>query len=108
MLSWVSAVAERYLASQPHRTGHPDAGIGLSHHGQDFFTADDDVRQLMRQQWGVLFQGSALFSAMTVAENVALRLQQTTNLDEATIRDLVAYKLALVGLAGFESYYPAS
>lgn len=79
----------------------------VCYHGQDFFAADDGVQQRMRQRWGVLFQGSALFSAMTVAENVALRLQQTTNLDEATIRDLVAYKLALVGLAGFESYYPA-
>ncbi len=79
----------------------------IVYRGQDYFAADDIERQQMRRQWGVLFQGSALFSAMTLAENVALPLQQYTTLSEATIRDLVSYKLALVGLAGFERYYPA-
>ena len=78
----------------------------VRYYGVDYCTASDEAQQRMRQQWGVLFQGSALFSAMTLAENVALPLQQYTTLNEATIRDVVAYKLALVGLAGFEDYYP--
>jgi phospholipid/cholesterol/gamma-HCH transport system ATP-binding protein len=79
----------------------------VCYHGQDYFASSDEKRQQMRRRWGVLFQGSALFSAMTLAENVALPLQQYTSLDEVTIRDVVAYKLSLVGLAGFEAYYPA-
>lgn len=75
--------------------------------GTDFFAASDEEQQAMRRRWGVLFQGSALFSAMTLAENVALPLQQYTSLDEAAIRHVVDYKLALVGLAGFGDYYPA-
>jgi len=78
----------------------------VRYYGVDYCTASEEEQQRMRQQWGVLFQGSALFSAMTLAENVALPLQQYTTLNEATIRDVVAYKLALVGLAGFEDYYP--
>ena len=61
----------------------------------------------MRQRWGITYQAGGLFSAMTLGENVALPLQQYTGLAPAAIRELVAYKLALVGLAGFEDYYPA-
>ncbi len=75
--------------------------------GQDYFAASDDAQQRMRQHWGVLFQSGALFSAMTLGENIALPLQQYTRLDASAIRAVVAYKLALVGLAGFEDYYPS-
>jgi phospholipid/cholesterol/gamma-HCH transport system ATP-binding protein len=61
----------------------------------------------MRRHWGITFQSGGLFSAMTLAENVALPLTQYTRLDAASVRELVAYKLALVGLAGFEDYYPS-
>ena len=61
----------------------------------------------MRRGWGITYQGGGLFSAMTLTENVALPLQQYTPLDAATIGELVSYKLALVGLAGFEEYYPS-
>jgi len=74
---------------------------------RDYFAASDDEQLAIRQRWGVLFQGGALFSAMTLGENVALPLQQYTGLDEAAIRDIVDYKLALVGLAGFGDYYPS-
>jgi phospholipid/cholesterol/gamma-HCH transport system ATP-binding protein len=79
----------------------------VCYHGEDFFAGTPEARQQMRRQWGVLFQGGALFSAMTLGENVGLPLQQYTSLKDADIRELVAYKLALVGLAGFEDYYPA-
>jgi phospholipid/cholesterol/gamma-HCH transport system ATP-binding protein len=55
----------------------------------------------------VLFQSGALWSSMTLAENVALPLEQYTDLGAAQIRKQVALKLALVGLAGFEDYYPS-
>ena len=56
---------------------------------------------------GVLYQSGALWSSMTLAENVALPLREYTDLSPAQIRELVALKLALVGLAGFEDYYPS-
>ena len=84
----------------------PAAGK-VCYDGHDYFASSSDAQQHMRQRWGVLFQGGALFSAMTLEENVALPLQQYTSLSAAAIRDMVSYKLALVGLAGFEAYYPS-
>ena len=75
--------------------------------GASFQRADDEERDRMRRGWGITYQGGGLFSAMTLAENVALPLQQYTPLEAATIGELVSYKLALVGLAGFEEYYPS-
>ena len=75
--------------------------------GASFQRADDGERDRMRRRWGITYQGGGLFSAMTLAENVALPLQQYTPLDAATIGELVSYKLALVGLAGFEEDYPS-
>ena len=75
--------------------------------GASFQRADDEERDRMRRGWGITYQGGGLFSAMTLAENVALPLQRYTPLDAATIGELVSYKLALVGLAGFEEYYPS-
>lgn len=68
-----------------------------------------DVRQRRQilQGTGVLFQSGALLSSMTLAENVALPISEATSLPARRIREIVAYKLALVGLAGFEDYYPA-
>ena len=56
---------------------------------------------------GILYQSGALFSSMTLGENVALPLQQYTTFNQNQIRNIVAFKLALVGLAGFENYYPS-
>lgn len=75
--------------------------------GQDYFSASEEEQLTMRMRWGVTYQGGALFSAMTLAENIALPMQQYTRWSKAEIRDQVAYKLALVGLAGYEEYYPA-
>jgi phospholipid/cholesterol/gamma-HCH transport system ATP-binding protein len=61
----------------------------------------------MVRRFGVLYQSGALWSSMTLAENVALPLGEYTELGAAEIRDLVSLKLALVGLAGFEGYYPS-
>ena len=52
----------------------------------------------LRNRWGVLFQHGALFSALTVYENVALPLRELRTLDEAMIRELVLLKLQSVGM----------
>lgn len=75
--------------------------------GASFWTADQAERERMTRRFGVLYQSGALWSSMTLAENVALPLEQYTRLHASQIADLVALKLALVGLAGFEDYYPS-
>ena len=75
--------------------------------GRSFWTATDQEREQAKRQFGVLFQGGALWSSMTLAENVALPLRLYTTLADAEVRDITAYKLSLVGLAGFEQYYPS-
>lgn len=75
--------------------------------GQGFWQADSAQREGLLRRIGVLYQGGALFSSLTLGENVALPLAEFTGLGQAEIDDMVSYKLALVGLAGFEDYYPA-
>ena len=85
----------------------PAAGDVL-YDGDSFWSgADDDARARMSHRFGILFQSGALWSSMTLAENVALPLAQYTRLSPAEIDELVALKLALVGLRGFEEYYPS-
>ena len=56
---------------------------------------------------GVMYQSGALWSSMTLAENIALPLETYTDLSPGQIREVVELKLALVGLAGFEEFYPS-
>ena len=84
----------------------PAAGT-ISYEGQDYFSASDRQQLEMRKRWGVTYQSGALFSAMTLAENVSLPLTQYTRMKSTEIADLVRYKLALVGLSGYEDYYPS-
>ena len=74
---------------------------------ESFWKADPESRQRRMRQFGVLFQSGALWSSMTLAENVALPLAEYTDLNSNEIREVVSFKLALVGLAGFEEYYPS-
>lgn len=85
---------------------HPAAGEILIN-GENFFTATPERQLAMRRQWGITYQKGGLFSDMTLAENVAVPLQQYTQLGAAEMRDVIDYKLALVGLAGFENFYPS-
>jgi phospholipid/cholesterol/gamma-HCH transport system ATP-binding protein len=75
--------------------------------GESFWEAPAEAQDRLKRRFGVLFQSGALWSSMTLAENVALPLEQYTALSPARIRQQVALKLALVGLAGFEDYYPS-
>lgn len=72
-----------------------------------FWDADEATRTRLVQSMGVLYQQGALWSSMTLAENVALPIGEYTDLTAAEIKDLVSFKLALVGLAGFDDYYPS-
>jgi phospholipid/cholesterol/gamma-HCH transport system ATP-binding protein len=75
--------------------------------GVSFIHATDEERDAMRQCWGISYQSGGLFSAMTLAENIMLPLELYTHYTTAEIADIVAYKLALVGLAGYQAYYPS-
>ncbi len=74
---------------------------------QNFTQADSDVRAEILRGVGVLYQTGALWSSMTLEENVALALEQYTDLAPVEIREIAALKLSLVGLGGFEDYYPS-
>ena len=75
--------------------------------GQSFWHAADEERDRLRRRLGVSYQAGALWSSMTLAENVALPLETFTELSPQQIREIVSLKLALVGLAGFEDFYPS-
>jgi len=72
-----------------------------------FWEAQKDERDRIMRRIGILYQSGALWSSMTLAENVALPLKQYTGLEESRIQEIVSLKLSLVGLAGFEDYYPS-
>ena len=73
----------------------------------NFWKAEQTQRQRVMQKVGVLYQSGALWSSMTLFENVSLPLQQYTKLSKNKIRDQVSLKLSLVGLSGFEDFYPS-
>jgi phospholipid/cholesterol/gamma-HCH transport system ATP-binding protein len=73
----------------------------------DFWQATEQQRNKVMQGNGILYQSGALWSAMTLAENISLPLREYTQLSRAEIRELAELKLALVGLSGFEDYYPS-
>ncbi len=91
-----------------HMIGLKEPAAGEIFYGQENFTrADADQRDRMVRRLGVLFQSGALFSSLTLAENVGLPLGEYTRLGPADIREVASLKLALVGLRGFEDFYPA-
>src|SRR5512141_2950027 len=79
----------------------------IFYNGAPFWQSNDEARQERLRRFGVLFQGGALWSSMTLAENIALPLGEYTDLSAADMTDIARLKLALVGLKGFEDYYPA-
>jgi phospholipid/cholesterol/gamma-HCH transport system ATP-binding protein len=75
--------------------------------GLSFWSAGPEEQKNIMRRFGILYQGGALWSSLTLGENVALPLQQYTDLSQGQIEKIVSLKLALVGLAGFEEYYPS-
>lgn len=85
----------------------PPAKGQVFYRGRDFWAGSEDERQKLLGGVGLLFQSGALWSSMTLAENVEVPLQRYTKLSRADMRELASLKLSLVGLAGFEDYYPS-
>ncbi len=75
--------------------------------GVDFTNAGQQERDAIMRRCGILYQSGALFSSMTLAENIAMPLQQYTTYSQKLIDELVDLKLSLVGLAGFGDFYPS-
>ncbi|HLH76000.1 MAG TPA: ATP-binding cassette domain-containing protein [Candidatus Binataceae bacterium] len=91
-----------------HLIGLNPTKQGEIFYGQaDFVHADAEARRQILRRVGILYQGSALWSSLTLAENIGLPLAEFTDLKPAEIREVAALKLALVGLRGFEDYYPS-
>jgi len=74
---------------------------------KDFWAGGEEDRQQIMRRAGVLYQSGALWSSMTLAENVALPLQRYTDLRPTVVSELVEFKLSLVGLDGFGDFYPS-
>ena len=79
----------------------------VSYFGRDFTHAPAGERQELLRTFGVLYHGGALWSSMTLRENVALPLELLTELGRQERDEIVALKLAQVGLAGYEDYFPS-
>jgi len=72
-----------------------------------FWETNPSERERMMSRFGVLYQNGALWTSMTLEENIALPLQHYTKLNPGQIKEMVSLKLSLVGLAGFENYFPS-
>jgi phospholipid/cholesterol/gamma-HCH transport system ATP-binding protein len=91
-----------------HLIGLNEPAQGNIFYGEENFTkAGPAQRQQMVRRMGVLFQSGGLWSSMTLAENIGLPLGEYTDLSPQEIREVASLKLALVGLKGFEDYYPS-
>jgi phospholipid/cholesterol/gamma-HCH transport system ATP-binding protein len=84
----------------------PARGVVLFE-GADFYEGDEAARKGILRKMGVLYQNGALWSGLTLDENVALPLEHYTDLEAPAISEIVDLKLALVGLRGFGSFYPS-
>ena len=83
-----------------------DSGI-VELFGQDMGVRDENVLYRIKKRFGVLFQSSALYGSMTVGENIALPLEEHTDLDEKIIDIIVKLKLEQVGLSRCENLMPS-
>jgi phospholipid/cholesterol/gamma-HCH transport system ATP-binding protein len=91
-----------------HLIGLHHPAKGQVYYGDtNFWDADPVERNRIMRKCGILYQKGALWSSMTLAENVALPLEEYTGLSTRDISEIVSLKLALVGLAGYEEFYPA-
>jgi phospholipid/cholesterol/gamma-HCH transport system ATP-binding protein len=86
-----------------NRPAHGD----VLYDGEPLWEGDEDARERLKDRFGVLYQNAALWSSMTLAENVSLPLAERKGLRPVEAREVARLKLALVGLAGFEDHYPA-
>jgi phospholipid/cholesterol/gamma-HCH transport system ATP-binding protein len=91
-----------------HMVGLKEPAKGrVLYDGVSFWDTDPVDREQFMRKIGISYQSGALWSSMTLAENIGLPLQEFTDLNPSQIREIVELKLALVGLAGFDAYYPS-
>jgi phospholipid/cholesterol/gamma-HCH transport system ATP-binding protein len=91
-----------------HLVGLKEPARGQVFYGEvSFWESDKEEQERIMRQIGILYQSGALWSSMTLAENIALPLREYTDLNEAAIREIASLKLSLVGLKGFEDFYPS-
>jgi phospholipid/cholesterol/gamma-HCH transport system ATP-binding protein len=86
---------------------HPPRAGQVKFHGEPFSLASAASRRARLKSFGVLFQGGALWSSLTLRQNVALPLEEYTTLSAREIDEIAVFKLAQVGLGGFEDYFPS-
>lgn len=77
------------------------------YYGKNFWDAPDTEQKNLMRRFGILYQGGALWSSLTLGENVAMPLELYSNLSAAEIEEMAALKLSLVGLAGYADFYPS-
>ncbi len=75
--------------------------------GKNLATANDAEKIAIMKKCGVMYQSGALFSSMTLKENVAMPLELYSTYSPKEIAEIASYKLALTGLGGFDDFYPA-
>jgi len=91
-----------------HLIGLKKPSTGEILYGNDnFWEVNPLEKEAIIRNFGVLYQSGALWSSMTLAENVAFPLEQYTKLQANEIKEIVSFKLSLVGLSGFEEFYPS-
>lgn len=97
-----STLMREILLLQPFESGD------IRVFGQSVSRLYHDEAQRLREKWGVLFQSNALYTSLTVGENIALPLREYTKLPEGLIADVVAFKLSIVGLKALDAQlYPS-
>ncbi len=101
-----SGCGKSTLLKQMIGLNRPAAGSVL-YDGEDYWTATPEAQFARQRSFGVLFQAGALWSSLTLAENVALPLQEFTGLPRDLVEEIVSLKLSLVGLGGYEGFYPS-
>ncbi len=84
----------------------PAAGRVI-YEGRDFWALAEAERSQVAREFGVLYQTGALWSSMTLAENIALPLREYADVSAEEVQEIARFKLALVGLKGFEDFLPA-
>jgi phospholipid/cholesterol/gamma-HCH transport system ATP-binding protein len=85
----------------------PPAAGQVRYNGVDYWAADDSARAAVRAGFGMLFQSAALWSSMTILENVCLPLEQQGKLDETQREARAREVLEWVDLAKFADFYPS-
>jgi phospholipid/cholesterol/gamma-HCH transport system ATP-binding protein len=91
-----------------HLVGLKEPAVGeIFYRDFNFTRAQPQEREMMLRRFGILYQSGALWSSMTLAENVGLPLGEFTDLSDQQIRKIASLKLALVGLKGFEDFFPS-